>query len=159
MSQEIEPNGEAPIVNAFDSVRVMAFNEFGSVLVLRRAEGEQAGQWELPGGKKDNPNESPLATVVREYGEEVGPNKALILPDEIVYELPSRTFEHKGVFRTIFPKVMFGMTDLSTPQLDSNEHDRARLLYPHHINSNSGLFTVDAVAAAQLWIKNSGIRS
>lgn len=146
-------NSPAP----FGSMRVMAFNSQGEVLALRRCNGEQSGLWELPGGKAED-GEAPTETISREYGEEVGTHKPLVLFEEEFYSLGSRTFTNrKGQQRTIFSSVMFGLTDDMPPTLDPLEHDDARLVSPLDIARNPGEFTVDALAAARLWIQRSNL--
>jgi 8-oxo-dGTP pyrophosphatase MutT (NUDIX family) len=152
MSTQEQPNPDLPIFNCFGSVRVMAFNEQGAVLFVRRSAGEQQGLWELVGGKQEHPEEPPMETAMREFGEEAGPLKPITL-DETVYELPSRKFQNKeGIFRTIFPKILFGITDNSHPQLDSGEHDRSMMMYPRFATGVPEKFTLDALAAVDFYL-------
>lgn len=154
MTSPEQHNPDLPIFGCFSSVRVMAFNKEGSILLVQRSSGEQKGLWELPGGKQDHPNEDPLETGLREFAEEVGPSKSITIFEETVHELPSRKFEDKnGNLRTIFPKVIFGITDDEFPELHTGEHNNAINLYPAHINARSGKFTVDALAAVNLYMQ------
>lgn len=63
----------------------------GKILLARRRDGELAGCWEFPGGKRE-PGESLEACLVRELREELGLDVAVIGPFmSVTHAYPTRT--------------------------------------------------------------------
>ncbi len=97
------------------SVKVLICDDRGRCLLLRRAaiSKNNAGKWDLPGGKV-NPGEAVDAALVREVAEECG---VAISVDRVLGATESETPTKKVVY------VIFGGRRLSGDVRLSEEHD------------------------------------
>ncbi|WP_455136135.1 (deoxy)nucleoside triphosphate pyrophosphohydrolase [Thermophilibacter sp.] len=92
----------------------------GRVLAARRANGEQAGSWELPGGKVE-PGETPEAALRREVSEELGCALTAAWPyDTVEYDYPAFHLSME-VFAT-------GLASGAEPTCHEGVHDELRWL-------------------------------
>ncbi len=115
------PAKKTPIIRSL-SVKTILLNKKGEFLLLRRSTTSEnnAGRWELPGGKVD-PNEDFTVALARELQEETGLDMELVRPLETAKsDLPGRQVVYL---------VMLARTMLRKPKL-SSEHDDFKWVSP-----------------------------
>lgn len=115
------PAKKTPITRSL-SVKTILLNDKGEFLLLRRsaASKNNAGRWELPGGKVD-PNEEFTVALARELKEETGLDMELVRPLETAKsDLPDRQVVYL---------VMLAEAASDVPAL-SSEHDAFKWVSP-----------------------------